>query len=282
MLCSKFPAEHLWVGEFRIVRCSDCDHEWVDPLPTQQQIDAVYSAGYFKGNGLGYRDYFERERASNRRKARYRLDLLQRFGAKPESVSLDIGAADGTFVREAQEAGWISHGVEVSIEARGALEPDVSERIHGSLGEASAVGSFDVVTLWDVLEHMPNIVATMTQVATMLKPGGLVGVVVPVIDNWNSRRRPHTWDQYKPPEHLTFFSTRSLRTFLSAHIGPVIHEEPAWVRYARRTHSDLSGIRRHWSIVRWLEERLARTAAKLTLVEKAMFVDSQLVLCRKR
>lgn len=281
LFCESPPVQHLEVRGFQIVRCEACDHEWVDPLPTPEQVDAVYNSGYFTGEGLGYRDYFVRQRASNQRKARYRLDLLGRLNQAPSGRILDIGAADGSFVAEATARNWDAYGVEVSREARAALAEDLRPRVYESLDEAAARGPFQIVTLWDVLEHLPDITDTMTRVSAMLAPGGLVGIVVPVIDNWNARKRPHSWDQYKPPEHLTYFSTRSLRRFAQTRIGPIVHEEPAWIRHARRTHPDLSAGSKHSSLVVWAETHMAKSAAAIGLVDASRFLDSQLVVCQK-
>lgn len=266
---------------FDIVRCEACDHEWVDPLPTPEQVDAVYNDGYFTGEGLGYRDYFLRERASNVRKARHRLNLLGSLGAAPGCRSLDIGAADGSFVVEALTRSWDAFGVEVSSEARAALTPELLPRVHTSLDAAADHAPFHVVTLWDVLEHLPDIGQTMRQVNDLLAPGGLVGIVVPVIDNWNARHRPHSWDQYKPPEHLTYFSTRSLRAFAESRIGPIVHEEPAWIRYARRTHPNLDAGSKRSKLLVWTETRASKLAAAVGLADAARFLDSQLMVCRK-
>jgi SAM-dependent methyltransferase len=217
-----------------IHRCHGCDFEFVHPVPSPEALDAVYAAGYFAGDGAGYADYFGAERAVSDEKARIRIARLEALGARPGGAVLDVGCADGRFLLAAHARGFRVHGVEVSPEARAALPTELVEHVGASLEQVRDHAPFDVVTLWDVLEHLPAPLATLRTLRPLLAPGALVGVVVPVIDNVNARCWPRSWDQYKPPEHLWFFSRRALRTTLERELGArVVHEESAWRREAR-------------------------------------------------
>jgi hypothetical protein len=80
--------------------------------------------------------------------------------------------------------------------------------------------SYDAVTLWDVIEHVPDPLDTMRRVVDLLRPGGVVGLITPNLDGLFSRssyrigRRIQHWPAVSPPAHLFQFSTQSLTTLL--------------------------------------------------------------------
>jgi SAM-dependent methyltransferase len=231
-LCGELAPLRFWAGAYAVHRCARCDFEFVFPTPSAAVLAEVYQSAYFSGGGHGYADYFERERHANHHKAKQRLDRLTQLGLAPGARLLDVGCADGTFVEAAIERGFDAYGIEVSAEALERLPLQLRGKIFTSF--ATAAGApYDAITMWDVLEHFDTPVATLREAVSLMRPGGLFGVVVPVIDNFNARHWPQTWDQYKPPEHLSFFSSASLRALLEREVGEVVLEESAWRRESR-------------------------------------------------
>jgi SAM-dependent methyltransferase len=234
LLCERAAPRRFRARGYAIHRCAACDFEFVHPLPPPETLQAVYAKEYFRGDGCGYADYFGAERAVSDEKARARLARLEALGVRPGGAVLDVGCADGRFLLAARGRGFRVRGVEVSPEARAAVPAELSQVVHGALAEACAHGPFDAATLWDVLEHLPDPLAALRTLRDALAPRALVGVVVPVIDNANARVWPRSWDQYKPPEHLWFFSRRALRETLARELrGSVVYEGGAWRREAR-------------------------------------------------
>lgn len=229
-LCRRDCRRRLRVDRFEIWRCADCDLERVWPTPAPEVVDAVYREGYFHGPGAGYDDYFSREREIAARKSQRRLDRAAALGVTG-GRALDLGCAAGFFLEAARARGFSVRGVEPSAEARAQAASGVREAITATLDDDER--GFDLITLWDVLEHLPDPSRTLASLRPRLSPGGLLGVVVPVLGSINTRLAPRTWDQYKPPEHLWFFSPRALRATLAAAGFDVVHEEAAWTRDAR-------------------------------------------------
>lgn len=260
-----------------VYRCEACDLEFVWPTPAPEAIAAVYARGYFTGPGAGYEDYFERERGIAARKAGARLDRLAALGHGAGRL-LDVGCAAGYFLEAAAARGYDVAGVELSAEARAQSPAALRDRIAPSL--ASVDGGFDVVTLWDVLEHLPSPDAALAEIAPRLAPGGALGLVLPVLGSVNTRVAPRTWDQYKPPEHLWFFSRAALRALLARHGMEVVHEEAAWTRRSRFV--DPEGRRRGvaWRALRGADAAL--TAALATVAGEAVRVDSVAFYARRR
>lgn len=230
MLCDGLCRKRFRASGYDVYRCDRCDLERVWPTPSPEAIDAVYQRGYFTGPGAGYEDYFTREREIAARKAATRLDRLRDLGVASGRL-LDVGCASGYFLEAAAARGFEVFGVERSDEARARCVPTLRERVAPSLD--AMTGCFDAITLWDVLEHLPDPPDTLAALLPRLAPRGVLGVVIPVIGSVNTRIAPRTWDQYKPPEHLWFFSPSALRALLARHGLTVVHEEPAWTRTAR-------------------------------------------------
>ncbi|MFO0609326.1 MAG: class I SAM-dependent methyltransferase [Polyangiales bacterium] len=231
-LCEAPCPARFHVNGHAVHRCDACDLEFVWPTPPPEALRAVYERGYFTGAGAGYDDYFGRERDLAARKAATRLDALASVARRRPGRLVDVGCAAGYFVEAALARGWDAHGVEPSPEARQGMAPSVAPRVAASLDALD--GDFDAVTFWDVLEHLPDPLAALRAARARLRPDGVMGVVVPVIGSVNTRLAPRTWDQYKPPEHLWFFSRRAVREALWKGAGlRVVREEVAWRRDAR-------------------------------------------------
>ncbi|HVW29462.1 MAG TPA: class I SAM-dependent methyltransferase [Polyangiaceae bacterium] len=269
-------------GKFQIWRCEPCDLEFVHPTPTPADLSELYQSGYFCGPGAGYGDYFGAERRSNLRKAAHRLDVLQKLGLTSGSRILDVGCADGTFVEAACARGYDAYGIEVSVEALSGVGVSTRARVAPSHEAAAIWAPFDCITFWDVLEHLPDPWTALGKALEQLSAGGLVGVVVPVIENFNARRWPTSWDQYKPPEHLWYFSRKSLRSLLEVTIGDVLWVENAWRRDSRLFEVAFDKYERLGAPLAFLERLLVRAFVGARLVPLAAVEDSVAMFARRR
>lgn len=276
-LCECLCRKRFEIAGHTVWRCDRCDLERVYPLPDPRAMEDVYRDGYFSGPGAGYDDYFERERAIAARKSASRLDRVAELGVRG-GRALDVGCASGYFLEAAQARGFEVRGVEPSEEARAHADERVRGAIDASLGDGDR--GFDLITFWDVLEHLADPFATLADAAPRLAPGGVLGVVVPVLGSVNTRLAPRTWDQYKPPEHLWFFSPRAMRAALSRAGLEVVLEEPAWTRHARFIDPE---HRRRDLVTRALRGLDATLHRALALVAgHALLVDSAAFYARKK
>lgn len=204
-------------GGRTIVRCLACGLECVHPLPSASELDAIYQdAGYFSGargerNGIGYGEHYA-EQPHARPVDRARLARLAKL--RPERKRLlDVGCAYGGFVLAARGYGWQAKGLEVSAAAAHAAAQrwglDVTT---GTLQSAALPGgSFDAVTLWEVIEHVSNPLDDLAAVARLLRPGGVVALSTPNVKSLRARQEGPDWYGYHVSrEHLYFFSAETL------------------------------------------------------------------------
>lgn len=156
-----------------IVRCRVCGYRFVNPRPTQAAIAESYSASDFYDGWLA-------DEAGRGKMWTKRLSLFRGLGSNVRL--LDIGAGIGTFLAMARDQlGWIVVGTEVS---RTAVQLARNRfQLELLLGEAADLNlpsdSFELVTMWHVLEHVPSPGATLTMCHRLLSPNGRLAIAVP-------------------------------------------------------------------------------------------------------
>lgn len=146
---------------------------------------------------------------------RRKLRLLKSFLPK-KCALLDVGAGTGFFLRAAQKRGWIVTGIEPNASARNLANSKApntvfdSDTLH-SLPE----NSFDVITLWHVLEHLPNLEDDLKIFQKLLKPKGRIVVAVPNFKSFDAGYFKEFWAAYDVPRHLWHFSQESISKVFS-------------------------------------------------------------------
>ena len=202
-------------GPYRVLECAGCGLLSTSPFPSPDTLRALYDSGYYSGPAaarfrVGAAEhvvrFFRRRRASM---------LRRRLGGDVRGRRvLDIGCGRGDTLAWLQRWGADVHGTQVSTSAaQVARELVGSDRIFaGDLADAAyPAASFDCVTLWHVLEHVPQPLPLLHEIRRILKPGGFVYIEVPNTGGWAARRFRHHWLAYDVPKHLFHFTPRSLK-----------------------------------------------------------------------
>lgn len=206
-------------GRFQVRSCVGCQLRFLDPQPTDQELEELYGEAYFARAAPGAPGYdgYAAEIDCLRATFVQRLTLLPSPNA-PGRL-LDVGAALGLFVERARARGWDALGVEPSAwasrHARDVLKQPVVTGTLGSLGLDDA--SLDGVTLWEVIEHLPDPVTELQEIRRVLKPGGFLALSTPDAGSLVARALGRRWPGWqKIPEHLWFFDRGSLQRLLRA------------------------------------------------------------------
>jgi len=203
-------------GGWSYRHCGACSAVWLDPLPAEGWADGFYDRGYFAGGGRGgYDDYLAGE-TQHRINARARLAIAQRFGAAAPALWVDFGCAVGFTLDEARRAGFTVLGVELSSWAREVARERLGLPVHPTLAEAQREisGQAAVVSMFQVLEHLPDPLAALEQVHACMRPGGLL-----LIETWDrgslvARMFGRYWQQITPPSVLWLLDRESLASML--------------------------------------------------------------------
>ncbi|AFL80717.1 methyltransferase family protein [Aequorivita sublithincola DSM 14238] len=126
---------------------------------------------------------------------------------------LDIGSGTGDFLKTAKDKGWKVSGMEPNESAaKLALEKGI--HLKTSLEEFEGI-QFDVVTLWHVLEHIPNLEETVQKLASLVKPNGSLIIAVPNFKSYDAKHYGKYWAAYDAPRHLWHFSKEAIKSFFS-------------------------------------------------------------------
>lgn len=188
---------------------------FVHPVP--EATIEIYGDDYFQGGvaGHGYVDYDADKLPMVFTFNKY-LDLIENFRVTKGRSVFDVGAATGFFLNIARERGWDCAGVEPSnfASAQGRKKGlDVRTGVFDdSLGIADA--SLDLITMWDVIEHLPDPRTVVALAHRCLKPGGLLALNTPDAGSFLARLLGMRWHLVVPPEHLMLFAEPSLRYLL--------------------------------------------------------------------
>lgn len=139
---------------------------------------------------------------------------------------LDIGAGTGDFLLEAKCRGWEVFGQEPNPAARelASLKGIALEKVSSKFPE----NSFDVITLWHVLEHVPNPESQITELNRLLKKDGILVIAVPNFKSYDARFYKKYWAAYDVPRHLFHFSRTSIEKLFSQFSFQLIREKGLW------------------------------------------------------
>ena len=202
---------HFEFNGFRIVRCKRDGLIFVSPRPTD--LTQFYDSRYYLGQLKGL--YAEYSSHANSMEAEWkeRLGNIESLGARRGKL-LDVGAATGDFLLLARERGWSVTGLEKSEwAAQRAVERGLC-MFTGDLSTAAIPeGSFDVITMWDCIEHLSEPRATLAAAARALVPGGVLAISTGEVPHTDPRLRSG-W--YYPPWHLYYFSQETLSLLCEA------------------------------------------------------------------
>ena len=218
-ICGAQEFNHLFHKKKEpFVRCIQCHFTLINPRPSFEQIvktyDSVYSGNYTKKAGK------KRKRALRRVKR-----LKNSYGLFGNW--LDVGCSAGFVVEAAQSQGFFGYGIDIEAGglAYGKKELGLSNLIEGTLGEHQYPNQFfDVISAYDVIEHVPDLNLFLTEIKRILKPHGIVDIGTPDIAHWRVPKKLSTWNEFKPSEHLYYFNKDTLGKLLEKNNLKIVNQ----------------------------------------------------------
>lgn len=207
------PVDHTVSGErFAISACLQCGLHFTDPRPEQHAIGAYYlSEKYIShtngGHGLADRAY----RLIRQLALRNKHEMIARH--QPNGTVLDIGCGTGDFLAFMAKKGYCGQGVEVSNSAR-QLAQTKGVTVAAQLADLPAGTTYQVITLWHVLEHVADPLATLKELHERSAPGGLLVLAVPDRDSWDRKHYGQHWAAWDVPRHLFHFNRNDVLDLL--------------------------------------------------------------------
>jgi 2-polyprenyl-3-methyl-5-hydroxy-6-metoxy-1,4-benzoquinol methylase len=158
---------------------------------------------------------------------RKKMRLISRYSSHKGQL-LDIGCGTGDFLLKAQQEGWKVSGIEPNPQAR-TLAKDKGLEVHdASYMSGLKPQSYELITLWHVLEHLPNLKEQIQHLTTLLKPGGLLVVAVPNFKSYDAQYYKSDWAAYDVPRHFWHFSKNAIAKLFGTYDFVVFDTRPLW------------------------------------------------------
>jgi 2-polyprenyl-3-methyl-5-hydroxy-6-metoxy-1,4-benzoquinol methylase len=214
------PARPFRIGDVRfgLRRCRRCRRVLLDPRPAPGEIPACYSDGYY---GAGSRKFIPPIEHVVDRFRDHRAALAARLLTGIQNAGngrvLDIGCGGGQFLARLIRSGYLGHGTELSPETgiRAAQVPGLNLHLGALEAGTYAPGAFDLISIWHVLEHLPDPDLALRYCNRWLAPGGLLLTAVPNTGSWQAAIFGGSWFHLDPPRHLHHFDRASLTAMLA-------------------------------------------------------------------
>jgi len=185
----------------------------LDPCPGPGMIQEAYDEEYYGAGARKFVPAIERfVDAFRDRRAILAARLLRAGGVTASARVLDIGCGSGQFLARLGSMGHECHGTELSAEtgARAAKIPGLKLQFGALAPETYPPGFFDLISIWHVLEHLPDPDSVLRLCHGWLREGGALLLAVPNADSWQARLFAGSWFHLDPPRHLYHFNRQSL------------------------------------------------------------------------
>jgi 2-polyprenyl-3-methyl-5-hydroxy-6-metoxy-1,4-benzoquinol methylase len=208
--------DHMVSGEsFAISRCRNCSFHYTNPRPKGDKLGAYYESENYLSHQSKQKSIFgllyewARNRALNQK-----LSWIESYA--PKDKLLDYGCGAGYFMKHAEKKGWKSYGVEPSEKARALAMRDFGGEVTSSLDELEKK-KFDAITLFHVLEHVPDLNETLAKLRKRLHKKGILFIALPNHDSYDAKKYMELWAAWDVPRHLYHFNPYTAKLLFKKH-----------------------------------------------------------------
>jgi len=196
-------------AEYRMYRCEGCRSAFVSPTPSDATLARFYGLYHLADEQGGVYDQVEERMQSD---FPAKLNLVRQAAGRQPGRALVVGCGKGYFVECCRDSGVDATGCDLSESGvRFATEQLKVPAFCGLLSEIKQdIGLYDTATFWATIEHVPDPVATLRDIASVLRPGGRLLLDTGIGDDWLDNMLPGRNQWYDPPQHLWVFSAAGL------------------------------------------------------------------------
>ena len=193
----------------------DADLELLYTSPKPEALDRYYESEDYISHTDGARSLFEKAYQFVKNIAlKNKLALIDGLKSSTKNL-LDIGAGTGDFLSTAKTGGWNTTGIEPSEKARSIAKKKGVEFVTTTSDLSD--NSFDVITMWHVLEHVPDVHKQLAELNRLLKNDGSIVIAVPNFKSYDANHYGEFWAAYDVPRHLWHFSKTSIAKLAAMH-----------------------------------------------------------------
>ena len=211
---------------FTIIKCHVCGFRFTNPRPEAEDLGKYYESEEYISHSDSRKGLFAsvyqlvRKYTLNRK-----LALISKY--QPKGEILDIGCATGQFLNYMSEHGWNATGIEPDEKTRSRAISEYGLKVFPeeqlNILEKS---SFDIITMWHVLEHVSELNLRMNQLKDLLKPEGTLIIAVPNCNSYDAKIYGKFWAGYDLPRHLYHFAKEDMKLLLENHGFTIVNIMP--------------------------------------------------------
>lgn len=212
--------------KFAIQECSVCGLRLTNPRPDNKSIGNYYkSENYISHNDKSGGFISSIYRTVRNYTLDYKLRLIKKVNSGKGKL-LDVGCGTGAFLESCKGDGWQIAGVEADEKVRMLTQEKLEIQIAQDLSEIHTSESFNIITLWHVLEHIPNLNDTIKQLSLLLAPNGTLVIAVPNSNSYDATYFKEYWAAYDVPRHLYHFTPHTIQKLFNKYNLRLIETRP--------------------------------------------------------
>ncbi|WP_291847831.1 class I SAM-dependent methyltransferase [Lutibacter sp.] len=215
LICLDYTVSHK---KFELQYNATFDMLETIPKPPMEELDSYYESSEYISHTDSKKSIIDKVyQIVKKYTLNKKLKLINSFNTETKNL-LDVGCGTGDFLATCNSNGWNVVGVEPNQSAKNLARQKISSssKIHQNIFEIK-LERFDVITLWHVLEHVPDLEEYISQLQKLLKPNGVLVVAVPNYKSFDAIHYKQFWAAYDVPRHLWHFSKKSIQLLFSKH-----------------------------------------------------------------
>jgi 2-polyprenyl-3-methyl-5-hydroxy-6-metoxy-1,4-benzoquinol methylase len=212
---------------FTIVKCSKCDLAFTNPIPEIKDLGKYYESKEYISHTNNNKGWFN---------TLYQIARLINIKSKIKTIGhkkgtlLEIGSGTGELTNACKKAGWTTTGIEPSMKARKNAKDNLNLELFENIEQAKLKDkSQDIIMMWHVLEHIPNLKETTQKINKLLKDDGRLIIAVPNHKSYDAAYYKESWAAYDVPRHLLHFNKKTMALSLKSAGFEIIKTKPMWL-----------------------------------------------------
>jgi SAM-dependent methyltransferase len=202
---------------FNIVECESCGFKFTNPRPEEADLGKYYKSEEYVSHSNTKKGFINSTYQSVRKYTLFKkLQLISKY--YKTGRLLDIGCGTGEFLNTCKSAKWQTIGIEPDDDARNMAIKNFDLDVRGE-AELKKLedASFDVISMWHVLEHVPRLNERVEELKRLIKPNGTIIIAVPNCNSLDAKIYKEQWAAYDVPRHLYHFTPKDIDSLFTKH-----------------------------------------------------------------
>jgi 2-polyprenyl-3-methyl-5-hydroxy-6-metoxy-1,4-benzoquinol methylase len=199
------------IDSWNIVRCIHCDFVYVNPRLQKKDLLKIYKDNYFDNPEVGYFHYKENRDLRKKNFQKWIDDSTDFLSTEENCNALDIGCAAGYCLEIFKTRGWKPYGIELNNEYASQLKQSGYKIYDSPFLDLHFEEKYEIITLFDVVEHLTDLEEHFIKLHSILDNNGIIVLITPDYNSLQRKLFGKKWFQFKPIEHINYFSSNTLK-----------------------------------------------------------------------